>query len=1053
MDKFKETIFRLAKSHPNKPLSPSQISFIEEQLLLTFPLLRTPTHPTYSVMIQNAIKELNEEDGSNEESISEYIKANYDDLPWAHVTYLSHHLRELCNNNEIEIVSTSTCKRYVTAARSVGQGHDLGRRRPKRRLKRKRKESVVENDEERSLGEENVIEFKDEGILVSERSKMKRRRRSCLVMEDEDDKAVEHAVVVAEQNVCNNSQALVVVAEQNVCNNSQELVVVAEQNVFNNSQELVVVAEPNVCSNSQELVVENVSCDAAELDVESGENAGSNPVIVCGLEWEELPKSKQQACKGNPKKRLKDHQEKREASLKLMPSLPAKDVGCNQLEHDQIHELLSQRGVETEASAGMESDLGPPWLIPLLKGNYFIPCSLHAKSSKSKCNLFCLDCMGDAFCANCLSLHNESHRIVQIRRSPSCYNVVKVDEIQMYLDISSVQTHIKNSAVIVRLNGRPRPGPGKYITRTCKNCRLLDPSRFCSLGCQLYAKLLKSSEVKNLPVDQSQQACTSSLLEDSSNENLETQKHLDPLHANSLEELMLMEDEENLPLQMVFEKCGKQKKHAETKFATKVPLAQETQNQYGAQLEAPMTSLVEGKWEQEIKEDVVAVSNQLLLQQEEFPKPATYCNLKQQKQPLKKDGCIRPRKVMKGLSNAATGQKSGRGRPQKQKETIKEDALAVSSSDLQQQEELSKAAIIDQHSQVQIKQPKKRGRPRKHTEATKEDKPASLETCVQLQEGFSESAISQCSLQLPKKDGRGIPQEHIEATKDDTEASLNLHLEIQEGLFKPATDECTKQQTQNLKKKGPGSPQKQVEATTEDAAVCSNLHVHQQEGSSKRETKQLSQEQVKRVKKDGRGRPRKQKTAAKEHATASSELALHQRPLLRVTKCKDKLLKKDGQGTPRKLQEDVEKDPEALMNLYLQEKKQEITKDDSEAPLNLPHKLEKLSKVDDCPDAEPEKSSSEVHVTPESGQVMQVSYDEIHQSLKKQKMDGGGLLPEAIALTTSSANQPDQQQEQQCHEQEEVPLSKPSNLTEMQVPLSCKDQLRSRIKRQSQDSS
>lgn len=61
-----------------------------------------------------------------------------------------------------------------------------------------------------------------------------------------------------------------------------------------------------------------------------------------------------------------------------------------------------------------EDYMSPPWLMPMLRGNYFVPCSIHADSNKNECNLFCLDCAGNAFCSYCLVKHRD-HRVVQVQ--------------------------------------------------------------------------------------------------------------------------------------------------------------------------------------------------------------------------------------------------------------------------------------------------------------------------------------------------------------------------------------------------------------------------------------------------------------------------------------------------------------------------------------------------------------------------------------------------------------------------------------------------------------
>ncbi|XAR69676.1 hypothetical protein NMG60_11001366 [Bertholletia excelsa] len=134
----------------------------------------------------------------------------------------------------------------------------------------------------------------------------------------------------------------------------------------------------------------------------------------------------------------------------------------------------------------MEAMLVPPWLEPLLNTAFFTICRSHGDAARSECNMYCLDCNGSAFCFYCRSSKHKDHQVIQIRRS-SYHDVVRVSEIQNVLDISGVQTYVINSARVLFLNERPQPKTGKGGSHICEICgrSLLDPFRFCSLGCKL----------------------------------------------------------------------------------------------------------------------------------------------------------------------------------------------------------------------------------------------------------------------------------------------------------------------------------------------------------------------------------------------------------------------------------------------------------------------------------------------------------------------------------------------------------------------------------------
>lgn len=132
----------------------------------------------------------------------------------------------------------------------------------------------------------------------------------------------------------------------------------------------------------------------------------------------------------------------------------------------------------------------PRWLESLLSTTFFYACPSHKEAPRSECNMFCLDCYHPSFCFYCRSNKHHDHHVIQIRRS-SYHDVVRVAEIEKVLDISEVQTYVINSARVLFLNERPQPksSTSKGGSHMCEICSrsLLDPFRFCSLGCKVIA--------------------------------------------------------------------------------------------------------------------------------------------------------------------------------------------------------------------------------------------------------------------------------------------------------------------------------------------------------------------------------------------------------------------------------------------------------------------------------------------------------------------------------------------------------------------------------------
>ncbi|XP_059664921.1 uncharacterized protein LOC132311171 [Cornus florida] len=136
MENFRAAVMEMASRHPNKPLTEARKCLIDKRIREFFAHTPSPPdHPPYSAMIHRALQELNEEGGSSEESISNFIRKEYKELPWAHSVFLNHHLGKLCVSGEIVLTRDNS---YLLAGAIRKQKPSSRRPSKRKELKRKR---------------------------------------------------------------------------------------------------------------------------------------------------------------------------------------------------------------------------------------------------------------------------------------------------------------------------------------------------------------------------------------------------------------------------------------------------------------------------------------------------------------------------------------------------------------------------------------------------------------------------------------------------------------------------------------------------------------------------------------------------------------------------------------------------------------------------------------------------------------------------------------------------------------------------------------------------
>ncbi|GLT49487.1 hypothetical protein SLA2020_230390 [Shorea laevis] len=125
----------------------------------------------------------------------------------------------------------------------------------------------------------------------------------------------------------------------------------------------------------------------------------------------------------------------------------------------------------------------PAWLEGLIAETFFGSCGVHDNSRKNEKNVFCLHCCL-SICPHCLPAHR-SHPLLQVRRYVY-HDVVRLDDLEKFIDCSYIQSYTINGAKVIFLNQRPQ-SKSKGSANTCFTCdRILqEPFHFCSLSCKV----------------------------------------------------------------------------------------------------------------------------------------------------------------------------------------------------------------------------------------------------------------------------------------------------------------------------------------------------------------------------------------------------------------------------------------------------------------------------------------------------------------------------------------------------------------------------------------
>ncbi|GER33163.1 PLATZ transcription factor family protein [Striga asiatica] len=164
--------------------------------------------------------------------------------------------------------------------------------------------------------------------------------------------------------------------------------------------------------------------------------------------------------------------------------------------------MMMMRMMSEAADNEMKKVVAPPaWLRGLMSENFFACCGAHQSfRSKNEKNIYCLICCL-SFCHHCLASHHPSHPLIQVRRY-LYQDVIRLDDLEKFIDCSFIQPYTINGAKVIFLNERAQSrGSCKGSSgNPCSTChRFLQNSfHFCSLSCKVYHMLYQGEELSSI---------------------------------------------------------------------------------------------------------------------------------------------------------------------------------------------------------------------------------------------------------------------------------------------------------------------------------------------------------------------------------------------------------------------------------------------------------------------------------------------------------------------------------------------------------------------------